>query len=184
MEAKTADRLFSVDMSVSWRGIAVAVEVNGPSHFSASAPQRHLGSKSLRDGFVQARNFVVLNVAYYDWQATCVTPQAAHAYLWRGLERLVADRGRHVVPDCSRHMVAGRVEAAQAIVMAIATEAPSPGDGPGIAASPAGAGSRQQQSGATPVSDPAAGALQQHQQLRQKSGEAGQRLCRPNWTSV
>eukprot|EP00798_Chlamydomonas_sp_ICE-L_P025919 gene25919-11595_t len=92
MEAKTADLMFSIDMTVAWKGLDIGVEVNGPSHFSATTPYRHLGSKVLRDRLVTSRGYSVLNVPFYEWQAMCDSTELADEYLSTRLDELAGQR--------------------------------------------------------------------------------------------
>lgn len=67
MECLTADRLFSVDMVIQLGGQQVAVEANGPVHYTSTEPRRLLGNKVLRDWFLQKRGYKVLNVPWWLW---------------------------------------------------------------------------------------------------------------------
>ncbi len=48
MEWNTPDGCFSVDIFLVYRGLRVAIEVDGPFHFSVNDPERPLGSMLLR----------------------------------------------------------------------------------------------------------------------------------------
>ncbi|KAF8069682.1 rgt-1 [Scenedesmus sp. PABB004] len=66
-EALTADGLFTIDAAVTWRGRRVAVEVDGPEHFTSNAPHALLGSSLAKQRCLQARGWVVLSVPFHEW---------------------------------------------------------------------------------------------------------------------
>ena len=77
-EVLTEDGLFSVDLMVTVRGGVkptdprgvpqkVAIEVDGPHHFTTNPPFRPLGSKLLRDRFLAARVDRLVCVPHFEW---------------------------------------------------------------------------------------------------------------------
>lgn len=57
--------LWSVDMLVELpHGVKVAVEVDGPSHYTTSTPRRPLGSTLARDRCLRALGLEVVSVSY------------------------------------------------------------------------------------------------------------------------
>ncbi|WIA37950.1 hypothetical protein OEZ86_001327 [Tetradesmus obliquus] len=66
-EALTEDGLFSIDVAVEWKGRRVAVEVDGPAHFTNSVPRSLLGSSLAKQRCLQARGWAVLSVPYFTW---------------------------------------------------------------------------------------------------------------------
>eukprot|EP00884_Botryococcus_braunii_P014143 jgi/Botrbrau1/2272/Bobra.101_2s0095.1 len=68
VEGATPDGLLSIDVIIPRPGrTPVAVEVDGPLHFTALPPYRPLGHTALRDRFLQRRGFVFLGVPFYEW---------------------------------------------------------------------------------------------------------------------
>lgn len=94
MERLTSDRLFSVDMVVELAGHHVAVEANGPCHYTVTKPRRLLGNKVLRDWFLENRGYVVLNVPWWTWIEVNTSPESARQYLRQQLCALLGDEVR------------------------------------------------------------------------------------------
>mmetsp|Transcript_31181 Transcript_31181/g.88414 ORF Transcript_31181/g.88414 Transcript_31181/m.88414 type:complete len:755 (-) Transcript_31181:513-2777(-) len=91
----TDDGFFSVDAMVhSQRGgkavPAVAINVDGPSHFTATAPRRALGSTILNRRLLEARVPALLSVPFWEWDRLNGSATAQVAYLKR-LLRLIPD---------------------------------------------------------------------------------------------
>jgi len=87
MEHITADKLFSVDMVIHLGGYKLAIEANGPSHYTATQPPRLLGNK------VRVR---------------------AHAWMWPGL--CARERVRTPIPEDAAESVLGMCGCNQALV--------------------------------------------------------------------
>ena len=84
MEGLTRDRLFSVDVMVRGEaGQDIAVEVDGPSHFTSRQPYRELGSTLLRRRLVAARVSQVVCVPFFEWDSS----HDRQAYLRGKLQR-------------------------------------------------------------------------------------------------
>lgn len=62
----------SVDLFCDFR--RVAVEVDGPDHFTRSMPRRLLGSSLAKQRCLQARGWAVLSVPFYKWNDLATTP--------------------------------------------------------------------------------------------------------------
>jgi RAP domain len=68
VEGATPDGLLSIDVIIPRPGrTPVAVEVDGPLHFTALPPFRSLGHTALRDRFLRQRGFVFLGLPFYEW---------------------------------------------------------------------------------------------------------------------
>ncbi|KIZ04722.1 hypothetical protein MNEG_3241 [Monoraphidium neglectum] len=80
-----AENFSSVDMLVRHRGAALALEVDGPWHFTANQPYKRLGSTLLRDRLLAAEGFTVVSVPFYEWEAL-TSNQARGAYLQAKLD--------------------------------------------------------------------------------------------------
>lgn len=93
MECMTQDRLFSIDMAVTVAGQLVAIEANGPSHYTSTLPRRLLGNKVLRDAFLRARGCEVLNVPWWQWQQLRSDGTALRQYLRSALEEVLSGAG-------------------------------------------------------------------------------------------
>ncbi|KAF5839328.1 hypothetical protein DUNSADRAFT_1105 [Dunaliella salina] len=91
MEHITVDSLFSVDMVIQLGRCKLAVEANGPSHYTATSPSWLLGNKVLRDNFLRKRGYMVLNVAWYKWLATlhASDDEGIDEFLWSELLQAV-----------------------------------------------------------------------------------------------
>ena len=87
---------YTIDAVVSWRGVRVNVEVDGPTHFAGRAPTaatllkrrqlRHFGSEPL------------LIVPHFEWEGLASRDAAAtlhrrQAYLRRSLDELIGGHG-------------------------------------------------------------------------------------------
>ena len=70
MEHITADKLHSIDIVLrSSSGLQIAIEVDGPSHFTSTVPLRPLGETLMRRRALSAMGWHVVSVAYDSWQA-------------------------------------------------------------------------------------------------------------------
>ncbi|GFH25344.1 RAP domain-containing protein, partial [Haematococcus lacustris] len=101
IERKTRDWLFSIDVCLKLGDVLVAVEVNGPLHYSASLPWRPTGKKLLRNAFLARRGYRVVDVAWWQWQRVTVDQDRAQQYLRDLLEDAV------VTPLDRDHWAAG-----------------------------------------------------------------------------
>ena len=64
----TEDGLFSVDILAELPGgRRVAVEVDGPSHFTRTRPYTQLGATRLRNRLLRVRVPRMVQVPYYEW---------------------------------------------------------------------------------------------------------------------
>ena len=66
-EHLTKDKLFSMDVAMLVQGVKVAVEADGPTHYSINTPFHVMGSTTARNRFLQRRGWRVLCVPYYEW---------------------------------------------------------------------------------------------------------------------
>lgn len=57
IEYLTQDNLFSVDIAL--RGRKVAIEVDGPSHFFANKPTERMGADKLREQYLVDKGWTV-----------------------------------------------------------------------------------------------------------------------------
>jgi hypothetical protein len=97
LEAVTADRLHSIDVFVvTAAGVPVAIEVDGPQHFSQ--PDLQLtGRTQWRNRSLAARGYVVVSVPYWEWNRL---PAAEHiGYLEAKVQQGLAGASGGVVPD-------------------------------------------------------------------------------------
>ena len=78
----TPDGLFSVDVLLEAPGgRLVAVEADGPQHFTRTAPHQPLGQTILRQRLVQARVDGVVSIPFFEWDQVGGEPAAQEAYL-------------------------------------------------------------------------------------------------------
>jgi len=85
-EARTPDGLFSVDVGLTWRGVRVALEADGPAHYDrSSSPPRLLGPARWRQGRLRARGLVVVGVPWFEW-AALEGSREREAYVLRRLQ--------------------------------------------------------------------------------------------------
>ena len=66
-EGKTPDGLFSVDVMVFVGEQQVAVEVDGPSHFSCTEPRQPLGATCFRRKMLESRCSAVMSIPFFEW---------------------------------------------------------------------------------------------------------------------
>jgi hypothetical protein len=77
-EALTDDGAFSMDiMAVHVSGARLAIEVDGPAHFSACPGHQRTGTTLFRDAQLAARGYTVLPVAFFEWNAAVAAGAAA-----------------------------------------------------------------------------------------------------------
>ncbi len=93
MEGRTTSNRHSVDILIRFRGTMVAMEVDGPMHFTANRPYRRLGRTVLRDRMLAGQGLRVVSIPWFEW-AECKGDQARQEYLLRKLEVAVARPGR------------------------------------------------------------------------------------------
>ena len=90
LEFKSAAENFtSIDMLVRHRGASLALEVDGPYHFSANRPHARLGSTVLRDRLLQAEGYTVVSVPWFEWEVL-QGGEAQGRYLQRLVDEAVA----------------------------------------------------------------------------------------------
>lgn len=81
-EGFTQDGLFSVDVLVDAEGgRQLAVEVDGPSHFSSNKPFRELGQTRVRRRLLLQRVDTVINIPFFEWDKIRSTQRVQEAYL-------------------------------------------------------------------------------------------------------
>lgn len=83
-EWTTPDGLFAVDMLVQLPkgGSTVAVEVDGPTHFTRNRPYRELGATILRRRLLEARlSGPLVSVPFFEWDRVKGDHSAEEAYL-------------------------------------------------------------------------------------------------------
>lgn len=79
-----------VDATLRWRGRKVAVEVDGPSHFTSNKPFRPLGTSVAKHRSLELKGWRVLVVPWFEW--TPLTDLEARCeYLRSGLQALIGD---------------------------------------------------------------------------------------------
>ena len=78
-------------MVVHYGGARIAVEVDGPSHFTANRPHARLGSTALRDRLLRAKGFAVAPVPFYEWNELGGDEDARGRYLRELVERAAAE---------------------------------------------------------------------------------------------
>ena len=78
-EGKTPDGLFSVDVMVCMGEQQVAVEVDGPSHFSSTEPRQPLGATSFRRKMLERRCSSVVSIPFFEWD--CKDEDERRAYI-------------------------------------------------------------------------------------------------------
>ena len=89
MEYRTADGLFSMDMVILYKGHRIAVEVDGPSHFSANTPHFPTGHTLLRNRFLAHRGYLPLSIPLYEFSRV-KAPAARRSFVQDQLELAVA----------------------------------------------------------------------------------------------
>jgi hypothetical protein len=94
-EWRTPDGLFAVDVLVMLPdGTEVAVEVDGPTHFTVTEPRRELGATLLRRRLLAARlRGPSASVPYFEWDQVCGDHRREEDYLREklGLAPLLPD---------------------------------------------------------------------------------------------
>ena len=85
LEYITADGLFSIDLAIVDRRIAL--EVDGPSHFTTNTLEP-LGHTRLRDRLLCAMGWHVVSIPFFDWDKLH-HPEQMDAYLKRRLLQAV-----------------------------------------------------------------------------------------------
>lgn len=95
--AAAADNCCCTFSGLCGRCRRVAVEVDGPDHFTASSPHAPLGSTRAKQRCLQARGWAVLSVRFHDWaelgrgsQDQAAAAAARAAYLAARLDDAVA----------------------------------------------------------------------------------------------
>lgn len=69
IEALTPDRCYSIDILLHMHGKPLAIEVDGPHHFTQTQPYKVLGPTALRTRLLEAQGFHVVSVPYFEWEA-------------------------------------------------------------------------------------------------------------------
>jgi hypothetical protein len=69
-QQSTEDGLFSMDVALVLQGgQRVALEADGPSHFTSNLPRRPLGATMYRNRRLLARGWRVVSVPFFEWDA-------------------------------------------------------------------------------------------------------------------
>eukprot|EP00873_Tetraselmis_striata_P046235 jgi/Tetstr1/466499/TSEL_011006.t1 len=90
MEDMSEGGMFMIDMAFrDAAGKRVAVEADGPRHFTNSVPVRTLRAYELRNDMLRAEGYIVVNIPFYDWHLKFETEQEQLVYL----RQLMADHG-------------------------------------------------------------------------------------------
>jgi hypothetical protein len=67
-EHYTADKLFGIDIAVQKEdGRWVAVEVDGPSHYTSTKPYQLVGATVLRNRMLARTGWTVVSIPFYEW---------------------------------------------------------------------------------------------------------------------
>ena len=85
LEYTTADGLFSIDLAITDRRIAL--EFDGPSHFTTNTLEP-LGHTRLRDRLLSAMGWRVVSIPFFEWDRLHQTEQR-DAYVERRVQRSV-----------------------------------------------------------------------------------------------
>ena len=85
LECITADGLFSIDLAIMDRRIAL--EFDGPSHFTRNTLEP-LGHTRLRDRLLSAMGWHVMSIPFFEWDRLH-QPEQRDAYVERRLQRIV-----------------------------------------------------------------------------------------------
>jgi hypothetical protein len=85
LEYITADGLFSIDLAIVDRRIAVEFRVDGPSHFTTNTLEP-LGHTRLRDRLLSAMGWCVVSIPFFEWARLHQTEQR-DAYVKRRVHR-------------------------------------------------------------------------------------------------
>jgi hypothetical protein len=85
LEYTTADGLFSIDLAITDR--RVALEFDGPSHFTTNTLEP-LGHTRLRDRLLSAMGWRVVSIPFFDWDRLHNRPEQMDVYV---LQRLLQD---------------------------------------------------------------------------------------------
>ena len=88
LEYTTADGLFSIDLAITDRRIAL--EYDGPSHFTTNTLEP-LGHTRLRDRLLSAMGWRVISIPFFDWDRLHNRPGEMDAYV---RQRLLQDPPR------------------------------------------------------------------------------------------
>jgi very-short-patch-repair endonuclease len=78
LEYTTADGLFSIDLAITDRRIAM--EFDGPSHFATNTLEP-LGHTRLRDRLLSAMGWHVVSIPFFDWDRLHDRPEQMDAYV-------------------------------------------------------------------------------------------------------
>jgi very-short-patch-repair endonuclease len=82
LEYTTADGLFSIDLAITDRRIAL--EFDGPSHFTTNTLEP-LGHTRLRDRLLSAMGWHVVSIPFFDWDRLHNRPEQMDAYVQQRL---------------------------------------------------------------------------------------------------
>lgn len=87
LEFASPDGLISVDIVTRCGdGSPLAIEVDGPLHFSARTPHRPLGHTVLRNNMISALGFKYCSVPFYEWDRLHPSNEKA-TYMARKLQQ-------------------------------------------------------------------------------------------------
>ncbi len=102
LEYTTADGLFSIDLAIVDRRIAL--EFDGPSHFTRNT-QEPLGHTRLRDRLLAAMGWHVVSIPFFDWDRL-QRPEQMGAYVQQRLLQVPAQRvaGSEVPSPCTESL--------------------------------------------------------------------------------
>jgi very-short-patch-repair endonuclease len=84
LEYTTADGLFSIDLAITDRRIAL--EFDGPSHFTTNTLEP-LGHTRLRDRLLSAMGWHVVSIPFFDWNRLHNRPEQMDAYVKQRLSQ-------------------------------------------------------------------------------------------------
>ncbi|KAK9816979.1 hypothetical protein WJX72_007755 [[Myrmecia] bisecta] len=67
VEFKTQDGGFSIDIAVTTDGAKLAIEADGPTHFTSNAPHEPLGHTITRNALLSAQGWQVVSIPFFEW---------------------------------------------------------------------------------------------------------------------
>ena len=108
-----------IDVAILWKSRAVAVQADGPCHYTSNLPHMALGSKVLRDWLLRELGWTVAVVPHWEWEAQNANSRVQEErqrrqYLQRLLDTSVAADAADAPEP---RLTAGAVDRARALLM-------------------------------------------------------------------